>query len=259
MRVIILSLMMIGLTFSTAVAQDKTTVKPGIRTLTITPPALETPVAPAAPDDSDTARVQKPVVTNTENGEAPHFIAAVDSTKEWPHLRGLLLPADTTEFQTAMAALRENPSAAPPQALLYGATSMVNAGQFADAAVYQQAALLRTALDGKRFENGAAWRRYAAGIAAQGAALNDATYPYILQSPDHLIAILQAVIVWDKTTRYAYALPLAVQVKTQKTFKAEEDLSATRGEFVTRWLTAGKSLWPQAAEKLDAAKVNILK
>lgn len=240
-----------------ALAADPATIKPGIRTLTITPPAaaVQAPMA----DDSDAAKLQKPNIPKADLGEAPPHIAPLDSVREWPHLRGLLMPTETAEFQAAMAALRDNPGGAPPQALLYGAASLVNAGQMRDAALYQQAALLRTAFDARRFADSAAWRRYARGVSAQGAALNDATYPVWMQSPAELIAGLQALITWDRATRYAYALPDAVQNKPRPDVDTEKALQQTRAEFVDRWIASATALWPDQAEMLKAAKATILK
>ncbi len=241
-----------------ALAADQSTIKPGIRTLTITPPIVADKPAPA-PDDSNAATLQKPSAPVSGGGESLPHIAAADSVSEWPHMRGLLMPADTTEFQTAMTTLRDNPGGAPPQALLYGATALVNAGQLRDAALYQQAALLRTAFDGRRFTDGAAWRRYARAIAAQGAALNDATYPVWLQSPAELVSGLQALIAWDRATRYAYALPDAIQKQPRKDVELEKALQDTRAEFVDLWLASATALWPDQADMLKTAKTTILK
>lgn len=130
-----------------ALAGDQPTIKSGIRTLTITPPAVAD--KPVVADETDAATLQKPAIQVTGDGESPPYIADMDSTVKWPHLRGLLLPPETAEFQAALAALRENPAGVSPQGLLYGATALVNSGKLRDAALYQQAALLRTAFDAR--------------------------------------------------------------------------------------------------------------
>lgn len=63
---------------------------------------------------------------------------------------------------------------------------------------------------------------------------------------------------WDKATRYAYALPDAVQARPRTDVDLEKSLATTRAEFVDRWLSSASALWPAQAEMLKASKKDIL-
>jgi hypothetical protein len=240
--------------------------KPVMRTMTITPPPEAAPAkdetseeAEDEDDDDGSAQPAKSehIAAPKQDGKALPYYPPINQLTPWPYLKGLYLPAGTSEYRASMAAIAQAPGEAPPIAMLQAASVLLEEGRLADAAFFHQAALLRAAFDDRRFPDAKDKQAALNSIASSAAELNEPVYAYLLQSPETLMQLMTKVVEWDRRTRYAYdpGFKISADFKPKGWYKMHESVQR---EFLGRWAETGATLWPARQDEIDKNLSKIL-